>query len=470
MTLRIAISSWRTALAVLSVTCGLAVAPHAASGAVFPVVSTVDTGGTCTVSCTLRQAINSANATVGPDSIDFPNAAIDVVINDPLPPVLHGVTIDGSGAAGSVSSVRGSTSYVTAHCGTATAWALDIADDLDDPADNNVSPSTSRFLAFYNVCGRAIKSGLGAPTINVGPRRADGTLSLTGAAAGSVIEFYKADNAPNSGEADDTLIASALTNGAGSYSFTPSPELAPDSKIVAQTTSASSSSTFSGRVSVPSDIVSPSLISAVAVSNIAVRLDFNEGISPGSVTPGQFNLTIAGTPRPVTGITVYGNSVYLATTVAWATGEAGGVGLTGAGRVTDFSGNEVIGTPATTVFAGPGELTGPTISSFRFSPSRFCKRVTRNCKRGVGYAYLTLNKPCRVIFTVRRGSRRARSLVSFVRRLKQGRNKVKMTAVVSGRTLPASVLTLRAVAEDVARSRTAPTDAAFRIVTNKSLL
>jgi hypothetical protein len=130
----------------------------------------------------------------------------------------------------------------------------------------------------------------------------------------------------------------------------------------------------------------------------------------------------------------------------------------------DAVGNELLGTPTAPVYAGPGELDVPVISNFKLSPNRFCQRKSRKCKRGSTYIYITLNKPARVIFKVARGTARRSELVTFIHRLKPGKNKVKFDAIVSGRTLPATILTIRAVAQDVARTNSAPVDTPLKIV------
>ena len=73
-----------------------------------------------------------------------------------------------------------------------------------------------------------------------------------------------------------------------------------------------------------------------------------------------------------------------------------------------------------------------------------------------------------MIFKVYRGTKnKQRELVTFIRRLKTGRNKIKITSSINGRNLPASTLTLRAVAQDVARTSSAPADAFFRLVKHR---
>ncbi|MFY9265028.1 MAG: hypothetical protein WAO61_06345 [Solirubrobacterales bacterium] len=441
------------------------VLPVAAGAAVFDVDNAGDDAGTggCAAAgpCSLRQAITSANATSTPDTITF-NAAYDIAIATPLPSPVFPLTIDASSPSAIGTNVAGGLSYAGAVCSVG-----DYALDLTTPA---AFPTTIRALPFSAVCNRAIKSGVPSPTINIGPRRADNTLPVTGAAGGGTeIDIFRADD-PGLGSRESGPRLASVSGNSGSYYHLPSPELSPGGRLTATTSGGSGTSNFAQGVDVPADITSPVPGAAVAVSNSRVRLDFNETIAGGSVVPAEFSLGMANQARPVIAAGAIGNSVFLDTNLPWNSGESGGLSVTGNGRVTDLTGNELLGAPGFTVFAGPGELDVPVISSFRFSPNRFCKKVTRRCKRAKTNFYITLNKPARVIFKVLRGTVRKREMVTFVRRLKAGRNKVKFQPVVSGKRLPATTMTLRAVAEDVARSRSMAVETPFRIVKDRRLL
>lgn len=408
--------------------------------------------------CSLADAIDAANANAGSDSIDFA-PPLAIVLDDPLPAVTSPVAID---AFGLDVSVTGSAGYASIYC-AATDYAFDLT-------DSGATPSSVRGLPVFDVCDRAIKSNVPPPTIAVGPRRFDNTVAINGqAVAGASVYVYGADGATTGAhEGDDDLYE--LSAPAGAFSYTPGSEPAAGDKFTALQVTAGGGSNFAARVTTPSDLASPTPVRSVAVSNAAVRLDFNEPINPASVTPGAFSLSVAGVPRAISSAGVFGNSVFLESSVPWQTGEAGSVALTGTMRVTDGGGNEVLGQPVLDVFSGPGESTLPQITSMRLSPNRFCKKATSRCRRSKSTILIALNKPARVIFEVRRGGKRAKTMVSFVRRLDAGRNRVKLTAVVSGKQLPASILSLRATAQDVARSASVPAEAVFRIVTDKSKL
>lgn len=446
----------------VGVVLAAAVVPAMSAAATFEVDTGADTSlGACSSSpadCTLRDAITAANATTTADVIDFDPGALPlgIALDDPLPPVTRPLTID-AGAANVF--VRGSAAYESTYCG-GTAYALDASDP-------GAAPTSILALPVYNVCGRAIKSSLSTPTLAVGPRRADGTLPIGGGAPGaSRVDVFGADGPDTSDREGDALLATAAVVG-DVFAFVPGVEPSPGDLLTATATGALGTSGFSQRVRVPDDVVSPVLLDAVAVSNARVRLDFNEAVSGASADPAAFRLAIGGIERPLVAGAVSGNSVFIDSGAPWKTGEAGDVTVARLGVVTDFVGNQLIGQPTVRVFAGPGEIDTPVISGFRLTPNRFCKTVTPRCKRKGTRVLITLNKPARVVFQVLRGTARKQYLVTFVKRLKQGRNSFRFDANVSGRRLPATVMTLRATAQDVARTWSAPVETPFRVVTHK---
>lgn len=424
--------------------------PASSSAATFTVTSTSDAGAG-----SLRAAITSANGDTTADTINFslPGGPPPINLATPLPPVVNPLTINAAGQSIVINS-----SY---SC-SGSSYALDTTDSA-------AVPTRIFGVVFNDVCGRAIRSNIPAPSIQVGPRRADNTVSINGGQNGSQsVEIFRADSPADPGEASSFFQSIAASGGLYAYPLSTLPTAG--AKFVATGTTAAGTSGYSATAVTPSDLTSPTLINAVAVSTSRVRLDFNESVAGASPAGSAFSLGIGATGRAIVGTQAYGNSIFLDSSQPWGTGEAGGVALTGNGRVTDVTGNEVLGTPTATVYAGPGEINGPVISSYRFSPQKFCQRKSKKCKRSNSYAYMTLNKESRVIFRIYKGISKRRSLVTFVRHLKAGRNKVKLGAVVSGRTLPASVMTLRAIAEDVARTDSVPVDAVFRVVkTNKDL-
>lgn len=412
----------------------------------------------CTVAandCSLRGAITNTNVDSAADVITFSGPGT-ITIDTPLPAVTEEVTISASGVA-----------VVVTGSGTYSCVGSDYALDITAAT---ATPSFVNGLSMTNVCGRAIRSNVPAPTIQVGPRRSNNVVLINGSAPGALgVSLFRVLNPAVSGEASSFF--QPATVAAGGYSYQPAPLPAAGDRFTAQTSTSQGSSNLSNAATTPSDLTSPSINTAVGESNDSVRIDFDEAIAPASAPASAFALSVGGVPRPISGTLVSGNSVYLYSAQRWATGEAGSVSLNGSTRVTDNTGNEVLGEPTTTVFAGPGELQPITISNFRFAPQKMCAKKTAKCRRNYSYAYISLNKDARVIFRVYRGTKsKQRELITFIRRLKSGRNKIKVTSSINGRNLPASTLTLRAIAQDVARTNSAPADALFRLVKNRNEL
>lgn len=399
--------------------------------------------------CSLRGAITKANQDSAADTITF-SGTWAISINTPLPAVENKLSANAQGVN---VGVFGGGGYIC----TGSDYAIDIT----DPA---AQPTTIQGLPFNDVCGRAIRSNVAPPTIAVGPRRADNTVSINGIAGSATsVDIFEANTVAFDGEADTNGFMAAVS-AAGTYSL-PQP-IVPTvgDMFTATATGAAGTSNFSTRAATPADLTSPTLNNVVATSSTRVRLDFNEALSPTSGAGTAFSLGMANAARPIIASSVSGNSIFLETNVPWAAGEAGAISMTGNGRVADAAGNELLGTPTAPVYAGPGEVDLPVISNFKLAPNRFCQRKSSKCKRGTTFINITLNKPSRVIFKVARGTARRSELVTFVHRLKAGRNKVKFDAVVSGRTLPATILTIRAIAQDAARSLSAPVDTPMKIV------
>jgi hypothetical protein len=399
--------------------------------------------------CSLRGAIISANDEVdGPREIEFA-AGYAISIATPLPQFERTIHVD---TGGQLVTVRGNGAYSCA--------GNDYAFDLTDPL---ATASTVRGIAIAEVCGRAIDSNIAAPTVRVGPRRADNSVSINGSFPGGQVELYRADS-PAVGAEASSFLALAGVAPDNNYAYQPPVEPVVGDKFVAVGTNNAGTSRYSNPVDVPSDLTSPTLLNAVAISNQSIRIDFSEPIHPSTIPGTAFGVSVGGVGRPITNTYVTGNSVVIDTGAAWNTGEAGALTITGTTRVADNLGNELLGTPQATIFAGPGEALAPTVRGFRMSPAKLCQRKTRTCKRDYTYAFITLNKDSRVIFKVYRGARRGKEVVTFIRKLKAGRTRVKVSSTLNGRKLAATSYTLSAVAQDSARSLSAPSDTKFRVV------
>ncbi len=428
----------------------------AASAATFTVSTGTDPSpdGCAPGNCSLREAIDQANANTGDDVVAFAGGVTTVTLSGPLPLVTEKLSITGGGTV----KVVGSGGYQGA-CGPS------------DYAFSASAPLAIASLPIYGVCGRAVSSATPAPTVQVGPRRADNTVSISGQAAAGTVEIYRADAPAQSGEAFSSFATGIASSGSYSYALSPLPTAG--SKFAASvTTPGGASSTFSAPATTPADLDSPTLQRAVAVANNAVRLDFSESISAGLIgQTAAFALNMGGAGREITNVGVDGSSIYLTTlTTPWGTGEAGTISLTGNGRVADVAGNELIGQPSVPVYAGPGEFAAPVVSKAKINPGRFCQTKTRKCsKRTQTYIYFSLNKPSRVVFTVMRAKGR-KFVVRYVNRLERGQIKSRVRGTINGRKLPATNLIVRVVAEDAARNYSAPVEVPFKVVTRNGLL
>jgi hypothetical protein len=429
-----------------------------ADAATYTVDTAADNAGLTACSggpsdCSLRGAIDKANDDTLTDTIDFAGSITSVTLDAPMDPITEKLIVNGGGT-----TVVGSGAYAVA-C-LPNKFAFDVT----------TSQVSLQRLPIYDVCSRPIKSNVPIPSIQIGPRRADNTVSITGVGGSDSVDVYRADSPADASEALSYFESAAAPGGNYSIPLPTLPTLT-DKFTVAGTVAGGSTSAFAAAVTRPADLTSPTLINAVATANNNVRLDFNESVSANINTqPGAFTLKMGTANRQITSVGAFGNSIYLASiSTPWSTGDAGTVALTGAGRVTDLTGNEVLGAPTKTVFSGPGELTLPVVSKFRASPSKFCQKKTSKCRRGQTYLYITLSKASRVVFNVYRAKGR-KFVVRYVRKLPAGTSKTRLFGTINGRTLPATSLLVNAVAEDPARNLSVPVDAPFKVVTRKSQL
>lgn len=392
--------------------------------------------------CSLRGALGLVNGGSGGDVVNF-NPGLTITISSPLPAVSKSATIE---ATSNDVSIRGNGTYAGS-C-TASDYGLDVS----------AAAVSVRGIAASSLCGRAINGNIGAPTITVGPRRADGTLPITGASVDGVVEVFTSD--PPASGAEGFARVLAVGAGGGGYYFVPTPEPSSGDRFTAKTYTAGGSSSFSAPVAVAADITSPKLINAVAVNNNTVRLDFDETLAGGSPAPSSFTLTMAGLARGLVTSGTAGNSLYLASNFPWGTGEAGSVVVSGAGAIADASGNQLVGTPSQFVASGPGEQAAPSISRYKVSPRSLCVRYSSRCKRKEIAAKFSLSKASRVTFEVYRGKK---FIVKFIRNLEAGSNKVRIFASMNGRKLPLSKkLLLRATPQDLARTPGPQVQSRFR--------
>ena len=237
-------------------------------------------------------------------------------------------------------------------------------------------------VVFYGNAGAPIhkldgaNGGIAPPqNLRIGPRRADGTLPLTGTAGGTV-ELWS--GSPFSA-APPSFLDSISASGDFTYNFATEPS--PGNIFAASLTGTSGSSEFT-TVSVPSDVSSPLASFARAIDTVSVRVDFSEPLDPASVQAEDFKLTMAGAERAITGLAVDPSGTFVTlTSSGWKAGEAGYVDITAPGAVNDASGNAILTAPRLRVAAAPGDFVAPLGARLAVSPRTICLTRGRGCRR-----------------------------------------------------------------------------------------
>jgi hypothetical protein len=296
----------------------------------------------------------------------------------------------GAGIAVSASSATISSPDISGAAGDGISLAADAASigggTIHGNSGNGVSIGgqndvVSR-VTFFKNGGKPIANAAGAnggiappQNLRIGPRRADGSLPLTGTGSGTV-ELWSGD--PSSSAAP----AFADSFGAGgdfTYNFASEPQ--PGAVFAASITGGSGTSEFA-TVAVPADTASPDATSSRALDTQNVRVDFSEPLDPNSVNKDDFKLNMAGLDRTVSAATVApdGRAVTLASS-GWKAGEAGIVQIVAPGAVTDTSGNAMTTTARLRVAAAPGDFIAPLGSKLRVSPTTICLTHARTCKK-----------------------------------------------------------------------------------------
>lgn len=431
--------------------------------------------------CTLRAALTEANSTLASDTIGFAPGLAPIAPATPLPAITRPVAIEGGGttriegeriamgpllrfSAGAATSalrrleLRGAggtvapllrieASQVQVREVVVQGSAGNGVEVGGTPPAQGVTISRSPVFGFP-AASRAIaldadaNGALPAPGIRIGPRRGDGTLPVVGAAAADgVVELFRGD--PRS---EPQTFLDELAVAAGEFTFNPPSEFSPDTRISATLSSGSGTSEFSAVAAVPSDIVSPRSLGAVARSTNEVRLAMSEPIAPASVTRDDIVLEMGGLPRPVSAVGVEGSQL-IVSSAGWQPGEAGFVRLAAPGSVTDAVGNANLATDRLRVLAAPGDFIAPVASSVSASPRRICLTLSRSCRRTGLQVKFIASEPGRARLIIFRGNRRIGTDVAAVR--EAGPNLVRFTGRLGGRKLRAGNYRLLLVLEDV---------------------
>lgn len=402
--------------------------------------------------CTLREAVEEANASPGLDTIDFVER-YEIQLSGPVTAATGPFVID--------ARTNGTRVFGPYDCSIPTAESFAI--DLTDPLAPGV---TLRGLPLFNVCNRAIKSPVVSPSsLRVGPRRSDGTLPVAGAADGAV-DFFRAFD-PTRLEAS-LYVGSADSTG-GSFAVNLSPEPSAGSALTATQSTPAGTSNFAPPFLVPFDVVSPQFNGAFATSLTQVRVDFSEPVAVDTLAVGDFQLSIAGLPRTVATIEPSGTSVFLnADSVApWSYGDAGAISLTSAGAVSDLAGNEISGAPSGRVYGSPGDFGAPVISEYVVSPRTFCTRKGYGCRATKVHVKFNLSEASTVTFDVVKYKPGSRSRARFRDRLPIGRQSRPLSYKVSGKVIRPGRYFLMAYALDRSRNKSEQVGAFFEIKSPK---
>jgi hypothetical protein len=267
--------------------------------------------------------------------------------------------------------------------------------------------------------------------LRVGPRRADGSVPLTGSSSGGSIELWQGD--PASAAAPGLLALFGASPGEFSYTFASEPQ--PGQEFSLKLNGGSGSSEFA-TVVVPSDLNSPDIVRARALSTSVVRVVPTEPLDPGSVQKEDFSLFMAGQGRAIDSATVAPDGTYVdLTSSGWKAGEAGYVETTSVGAVNDSAGNASLVTTRLRVAAAPGDFIPPLGGSLRLSPKVVCLTRGRGCPRtGTTISFVT-SEPGKARIVVQRGNRKIGS--RLYSNITAGPNKLKFNGRLGSRKLRA---------------------------------
>ncbi|MFL5842873.1 MAG: hypothetical protein ACJ77Z_20695, partial [Thermoleophilaceae bacterium] len=239
-------------------------------------------------------------------------------------------------------------------------------------------------VAFFGNGGKAIANGPGAnggiappQNLRIGPRRADGSLPLTGTSAAGTVELWSGNP---SGGSEPGLVDAFGVSGDFTYNFATEP--APGTVFATSVTAGGLGTSEFATVAVPNDVGSPVIVSSRALDTARVRVDAREPLDPASVQKEDFTLTMAGVQRTIGSVSVApdGRFVTLSSS-GWKAGEAGYLDLAGAGAITDAAGNASLAAARLRVFAAPGDFVAPLGARLAISPKTICLTRGRGCRR-----------------------------------------------------------------------------------------
>jgi hypothetical protein len=364
-------------------------------------------------------------------------ASAPVTISDPE----GDVNVTGSGSFPMLEFATGS--------GTSSVKGVNFAGGI--VVDDGVTGVQIERSPIFNAAtpitlGTGSNGNIAAPrNLRVGPRQPNGSLPVTGTvSSGTRVDVYAGDPAGSTA----TKFLGAATPSSGSFSLVPNPELIPGTKVAA-TVTGTGTSQYSATATVPSDITSPTISTAFAFSTNEVIAIPSEPLAGGSLNLSDFSLQMAGVPRAITSGAVApdGSRVYLISSQPWNPGEAGGLSLTGPGKITDLAGNWNTGTSPVTVGAAPGDFQAPLVQNLKLKPTKICLTKGKKCRHpGVTISFIT-NEVGKAVVVINRASNRRAG--EFVKRVKTaGLVKITWHGTIHGRKLRAGRYVIEVSMED----------------------
>jgi CSLREA domain-containing protein len=399
------------------------------------------------------------------------NAKLDHVTVDTAPGV--GVRVTGSGAqlgavtvskpGGSGISLSGSRATVTnPNVSGSKAEGIAVTGNSAAISGGTVHGNTSNGIGIAAqgvVVNRVVIYGNGGLPIalvpganggvqppgdlRIGPRRADGSLPLTGTTPnGGSVELW--GGSPFGPVAPSYLTTFGVGGGTFTYNFPSEP---PTGATFAVDLTSGGTSQFS-LVTVPSDVVSPDIVRARAVSPTDVIVIPSEPLDANSIQASDFALTMAGKDRQITAVTpsADGSQIDL-TSSGWRAGEAGYVQLTGAGDVADRAGNVNLAGTRLRVAAAPGDFVAPIAGQLALSPRNMCLTHGRGCRRtGTTIRFVTTESG-KATIVIQRGDKRVGSRIYGA--VQAGLNTLKFNGRLSGRKLRAGRYRLLVYVQDL---------------------
>lgn len=280
--------------------------------------------------------------------------------------------------------------------------------------------------------------------LRIGPRRADGSLPLTGSTSGGTLEVFTGN--PFSSLAPSYFFSHDVAGGDFTYNFPSEP--APGTTF-ALTLRAGGTSEFA-LVSVPSDVTSPEIAHARAVSTTEVRIVPTEPVEPASVQASDFRLLMAGQERPIASAGMAPDGSIALTSSGWKPGEAGYVDVTAPGALADAAGNESLLATRYRVAAAPGDFVAPIATRMRLAPRAICLTRGRRCRRAGATLSFIATEAGKVEVVVQRGNRRVGTRIHVV---EAGMNRVSFDGRLRGRKLRAGRYRLLLFMTDIVGNR-----------------